>query len=64
MAAGSEEADDAKASAVLALAKDFIRKQRIGCVEDVYQTDRVIENAYEFVEAICEVVGYHEDEED
>lgn len=40
--------------------REFIQKQRISCAETVYQTDRVIENAYEFIEGICERVGYHE----
>jgi hypothetical protein len=35
-------------------------------LETIYQTDRVIENAYEFIEEICNVVGYvaSEDEEE
>lgn len=45
---------------------NFIEKQNIYCRETVYQTDRVIENSYEFVADICEIVGYvdHDDEED
>lgn len=42
---------------------DFIDEQRIGCEEVIYQTDWVIENAYEFIERICDVVGYDEEEE-
>ena len=42
----------------------FINKQKIGCAETVYQTDRVIENAYEFIEGICEIVGYYKYEDD
>lgn len=43
----------------------FIEEQEIGCAETIYQTDWVIENAYEFVENVCNVVGYlpYEDEE-
>lgn len=48
---------------LLKLCQNFIRDQRIACAEDVYQTDRVIENAYEFIEEICEIVGYVEDED-
>jgi len=44
--------------------KKFIEDQRIHCSESVYQTDRVIENAYEFIEGICDIVGYYEDEDD
>jgi hypothetical protein len=42
----------------------FIRDQRIDCPEVVHQTDRVIENAYEFIEGICDIVGYHRMEDD
>ena len=42
----------------------FIDEQNIGCVETIYQTDWVIENAYEFVEDVCNVVGYKEYEDD
>ena len=39
--------------------RGFIEAQRISCAETVYQTDRVIENAYEFIEGVCERVGYY-----
>lgn len=42
---------------------EFIHKQRIHCPETIYQTDRVIENAYEFIEQICNIVGYVKQEE-
>lgn len=45
------------------LCKKFIEEQDIHCAETVYQSDRVIENAYEFIEEICNIVGYVEDEE-
>ena len=41
--------------------EQFITTQRISCAETVYQTDRVIENAYEFVEGVCDIVGYYDD---
>jgi hypothetical protein len=43
----------------------FIETQNIYSRETVYQTDRVIENAYVFIADICEIVGYvdYEDEE-
>jgi len=41
--------------------EQFIQDQSISCAETVYQTDRVIENAYEFVEGVCDIVGYYED---
>jgi hypothetical protein len=65
-AQGRAEAElEAKAAGTLwALCQRFIQKQRIGCVETIYQTDRVIENAYDFIKDVCEVVGYLEDEEE
>lgn len=41
----------------------FIEKQNITCPEVVYQSDRVIYNAYEFIEKICDIIGYVKDEE-
>jgi hypothetical protein len=41
----------------------FIKDQRISCAETVHQTDRVIVNAYEFIEGVCEIVGYEKDED-
>lgn len=54
-------AELAKAQELRKLCEKFIEDQRISCVETVYQTDRVIENAYEFIEGVCDVVGYYED---
>lgn len=44
--------------------KSFVAAQSIYSSESVYQSDRVIENAYEFIEGVCDIVGYHEVEED
>lgn len=41
----------------------FIDEQDIFGPSAVHQTDRVIENAYEFIEGICDIVGYKRDEE-
>ena len=46
------------------LCKKFIEDQNIGCAETIYQTDWVIENAYEFIEDICNIVGYVEEEDE
>lgn len=43
--------------------RDFVAKQRISCPETIYQCDWVIENAYEFIEGVCERVGYREPDE-
>lgn len=42
----------------------FIEDQRIGTAETVYQSDRVIENAYEFIHQVCEIVGYLQQDEE
>jgi hypothetical protein len=46
--------------------KAFVQKQNITCSETVYQTDRVIINAYEFIDRACEIVGFapRDDEDD
>lgn len=44
--------------------QNFINDERIRCAESVYQTDRVIEHAYQFIEGICEIVGYFKDPEE
>jgi hypothetical protein len=43
--------------------RKFIADQQITCAETVFQTDRVALNAQEFIEGVCEIVGYHEDED-
>lgn len=44
--------------------RSFIKGHEIRCAETVFQTDRVIVNACDFIEGICEIVGYHKDEDD
>lgn len=46
------------------LCKEFIEEQEISCSEAVFQTDHVIENAYDFITKICEIVGYHKYEDE
>ena len=41
-----------------ALCKKFIEDNEITCPETIYQTDRVSLNALEFIEQVCENVGY------
>lgn len=41
----------------------FVEKNRITCSESISQCDWVIENAYEFIEKVCDVVGYYEEED-
>jgi hypothetical protein len=45
----------------LSVIRKFVDDNDIACEETVYQSDRVIENAYEFIAALCEIVGYKED---
>lgn len=47
------------------IVEQFIEDQRIWGDECVYQSDRVIENAYEFIAQLCDIVGYKQlDDED
>lgn len=40
--------------------RDFIADQSIRCAESIYQADHVIENAYTFIEDVCDIMGYKE----
>lgn len=42
------------------LCQKYINDQTISCGESVYQSDNVILNACEFIENICDIVGYYE----
>lgn len=44
--------------------KKFIEENRISCPETIGQCDHVIENAYDFIERICDIVGYYEYKDD
>ena len=39
--------------------EQFIHDQEISCAESISQCDNVIENAYDFIEEICDLVGYY-----
>ena len=43
--------------------KEFVEKQQITCSETVYQSDRVIENGYDFIDGCAKIVGFHQDED-
>lgn len=47
-----------KKKELLELCKSFIEKHSITCPECIYQSDRVIVDAYVLIEQICEVIGY------
>lgn len=42
----------------------FIKHQNISCGEAVYQSDNVILNAYEFIDDVCNIVGFYDEETD
>lgn len=52
-----------KPDQVLKIVQAFVKKQEISCPETVYQSDRVIENAYEFMEELFNAAGYHKDKD-
>lgn len=43
-----------------ALCSDFIMENGIHCPEDIAQVDHIIANAYDFLEEMCELIGYAE----
>lgn len=43
---------------------NFIIEEQIGCPEIIAQCDNVIENAYYFIEKVCDIVGYVEFDEE
>lgn len=43
------------------IVEQFRDDQKISCPETIYQSDRVIENAYELIEKLIDVVGYWKD---
>lgn len=44
--------------------KRFVTEHRISCPEAICQNDDVIVDAYEFIEALVEIVGYFEEGDD
>lgn len=46
------------------IVENFIKQNKIYCPESIYQSDRVIQNAYEFIEQLCDTVGYYDDEDE
>ena len=48
------------------LCAKFVEDNNITCAETVYQSDRVIRNAYEFMHEVCKNVGFvdYEDEDE
>lgn len=53
-----------KEQKLLKLCQKFIKDNKISCPEAIYQCDWVINNAYDFIENICDIVGYLNPEEE
>lgn len=54
----------AKALQLYDIVEQFINDNKIWDGECVYQSDRVIENSYDFVHQLCSIVGYIDWEDD
>lgn len=46
------------------IVKEFVAQHQLSCAESIYQTDSAIEAAYEFIERLCDIVGYHREDTD
>ena len=55
---------DIDVDALTKLCVKFFEDNSISCAESIAQSDRVIENAYDLLEDIGELIGYVEYEED
>lgn len=53
-----------KAEELFTFCQEFIKAHDIGCAETIHQSDRVILAAPDFIEGICNIVGYVEVDED
>lgn len=49
---------------LVSIIRDFIEEHHISCPEVIYQSDRVIENAYQLIEDLADQVGYYDYPED
>lgn len=58
----SEEAIS-EALALRTLVKAFICDNKIRSAESVYQKDCVVENSLDFIESLCEVAGYYDEDD-
>lgn len=53
-----------KLAKVKAVIQNFVNEHHISHEEVIYQTDRVIINAYEFIHELVELIGYKETDDD
>lgn len=56
--------DNEKFNELFTVCEKFIIDNNILCAEEVWQSDRIVENSYEFIERICNIVGYRPYDED
>lgn len=49
-----------KAGELYELCKQFIHDNDISCAETICQKDSVIENSYDLLHKICDIIGYEE----
>jgi len=53
-----------KAEKVLQIVESFVKDQQIHCPEVIYQSDRVIMNAYEFIDELVSIAGFLPDDKE
>jgi len=46
------------AEQTLSICEKFIEENKITCVEVIYQYDLVSENSLEFIQKLCDLIGY------
>lgn len=56
--------DNSEKDALWDLCTSFVQDLEISCEEDVYQSDRIAENALELVRKVGNIVGYCEGRHD
>lgn len=56
----AELTSDEKAAKVHEIVQAFIVKHRISCPDSIGQVDRIITDAYDLIEDLCNVVGYYQ----
>jgi len=44
------------------LVEKFIKDHEISCGEAIYQSDFIIEDCYDLVESMCDIVGYYNED--
>jgi hypothetical protein len=60
----SSDIDFARQQKLEDLCRKFIKDNTISCPEAICDCDRVSENSPELIEGICDLLGYHEYEDE